>query len=230
MSPRRPRLRRARTGSPCRSPADFISPVGALRRCSGTGSATSVAARLGGRAVGAVDGVALRRGRQIDRRLRQRGVAFGHAEEVHRILRRHRDRRAPADRRCRCPPTRSGRAAARRRAGPRPPRASAPASRPPRPDRCCASTCAAPRSGCSAPRRSCRRGARGSGRVGDARRRRCRPPAARRRRRRAPACSARRARRRWRSARSPASASSSDAERRVRRGRVRDRPARAAGS
>ena len=119
---------------------------------------------VGGRAVGDVDGVALRRRRQVDDRLRERGVALGHAHEVHGLLRRDRDRQRlrigvadvlgrEADER-----------AARCRADPRRTRPSAPASRPTRRDRCCASTCAAPRSGCSAPRRSCRRGARGSAR------------------------------------------------------------------
>ena len=79
-------------------------------------------------------------------------------------------------------------------------------------DRCCASTCAAPRSGCSAPRRSCRRAARGAAdglrdaRGVDPALRRRRPAP---RRRSARAGSARRGRRRWRSARSPRSASSS---------------------
>ena len=117
----------------------------------------------GGRVVGGVDRVALGRGRQVDGRLRERGVALGHADEMRSVLRRDRDgqrlRIGVADV-FRCE---ADRAAGRCRADLRRLRASARPSRPRRRDRCCASTCAAPRSGCSALRRPCRRAARGAG-------------------------------------------------------------------
>ena len=163
MSATRVRARRARSGSPCRSRAPSSASSG---RCAGAAAPARRrrgARRSAARLVRRVDGVALRRGGEVDRRLRERGVPLGHADEVHGLLGGHGDRERLRDRRCRRPRRRSARGGARRRAGPRRPRASAPASRRPRRGRSCASTCAAPRSGCSAPRPPCRRAARGAG-------------------------------------------------------------------
>ena len=46
---------------------------------------------FGGLGVRAQDGIALRRYRHVNRSLGQRGVAFGHADEVHCLLGGHRD-------------------------------------------------------------------------------------------------------------------------------------------
>ena len=145
----------------------------------------------------------------------------------HGVLRGDGDGQRLRDRRCRRPRRRSGRAGARCRAGPRRPRASARASRRRRPGRCCASTCAGPRSGCSAPRRSCRTAAPAARstaagtprrRAGDAVHRPARRPP------RTRAGSARRARRRWRTARWRQRRPRRDVERLGRRARGRRRP------
>ena len=60
--------------------------MGALRRCSGTGSARFLRCPLD-RAVGGVDGVGFGREREIDDGLGEREIAFGQAEEVDSIAR-----------------------------------------------------------------------------------------------------------------------------------------------
>ena len=65
--------------------------VDALRKCSGTGSCTVLLDVSLDGPVGGVEGVRFGRGTKVDDRLRQREIAFGHAEEVDGVAGRQRD-------------------------------------------------------------------------------------------------------------------------------------------
>ena len=119
-----------------RSRAPSSAGVGALRRCSGTGSGAARADVLGGGEHGA------RRPRSTWGRWRgtSRPARAGCGPRAGRRSGRRPSPRprpaAPAGRRCRRPRRRRSPCAARRTADPRRPRACASASRPPRRDRC----------------------------------------------------------------------------------------------
>ena len=104
-----------------------------------------------------LQGVGFGRHGQGHHRLGQVDIALRHADKVAGLIGRHRQLQGPRVRQAHVLRRQSARRAARCRAGPPRPPASARASRPRRPDRNCAWTCAGRRSGCSAPRRSCHR-------------------------------------------------------------------------